>query len=127
MVTPDTVSVRKTRRLQRVHARAMRRNPSEAERKFWWLVRGRRLAGYKFKRQFLIGPYIADFACLEAKLAVELDGGQHQNQTDYDENRTMFLQRQGWQVLRFWNNDVLNQLDGVLSMVVSTLTTLPPS
>jgi very-short-patch-repair endonuclease len=109
------------------NARSLRSNMTDVERILWRAIRGRQLHGYRFRRQHPIGPYIADFACLEKKCVIELDGGQHQNQTDYDENRTMFLQRQGWQVLRFWNNDVLHQLDGVLSTVVATLTTLPPS
>jgi very-short-patch-repair endonuclease len=99
----------------------MRRNPSEAERKFWWLVRGRRLAGYKFKRQFLIGPYIADFACLEAKLAVELDGGQHSKQIAYDQMRDAYMTARGYRVLRFWNTELFVNEDGVVEMLLCQL------
>jgi very-short-patch-repair endonuclease len=109
------------------NARSLRSNMTDVERILWRAIRGRQLHGYRFRRQHPIGPYIADFACIEKKCVIELDGGQHQNQTDYDENRTIFLQGQGWQVLRFWNNDVLNQLDGVLSTVVAAFGTLPPS
>lgn len=118
------------RRIEReitANARSLRSNMTDVERILWRAIRGRQLDGYRFRRQHPIGPYIADFVCLEKKCVIELDGGQHQNQTIYDENRTMFLQGQGWQVLRFWNNDVLNQFEGVISAVVATLATLPPS
>lgn len=82
--------------------------------------------GYKFRRQFAIGKYIADFACIEKKLVIELDGGQHQDQHVYDEQRSAFMQEQGWQVLRFWNSDVLENLAGVLFMVSEKLKDSPP-
>ncbi len=82
--------------------------------------------GYKFRRQFAIGKYIADFACIEKKLVIELDGGQHQDQQVYDEQRSAFMQEQGWQVLRFWNSDVLENLAGVLFMVSEKLKDSPP-
>jgi len=85
------------------------------------------MGGYRFRRQHPIGAYIADFACLEKKCVIELDGGQHQAQAAYDECRTQFLQKQGWQVLRFWNYDVLNNLEGILLRISETLTILPPS
>ena len=109
------------------NARSLRSNMTDVERILWRAIRGRQLHGYRFRRQHPIGPYIADFACIEKKCVIELDGGQHQNQISYDEDRTIFLQIQGWQVLRFWNNDVLNHLDGVVSTVVTILTALPPS
>jgi very-short-patch-repair endonuclease len=107
------------------NARSLRSNMTDVERILWRAIRGRQLHGYHFQRQHPIGPYIADFACLEKKCVIELDGGQHQNQAVYDENRTIFLQGQGWQVFRFWNNDVLNQLEGVVSTVVATLALYP--
>jgi very-short-patch-repair endonuclease len=109
------------------NARSLRGNMTDVERILWRAIRGQQLHGHRFRRQHPIGPYIADFACLDKKCVIELDGGQHQNQIAYDEDRTLFLQKQGWQVIRFWNNDVLNNLEGVLSTVAAALTTLPPS
>ncbi len=107
-----------------MNARSLRSNMTDAERRLWHAIRGRQIGGHRFRRQHPIGPYIADFACLEQRCVIELDGGQHQDQVIYDERRTLYLQEQGWQVLRFWNNDVLSNLDGVLSMVMAKLTTL---
>lgn len=109
------------------HARVLRANMTDVERLLWRAIRGKQLCGYRFRRQHPIGFYIADFACLDKKCVIELDGGQHQDQVAYDERRNLFLQTQGWQVLRFWNNDVLANLDGVLFTVADTLSTLPPS
>jgi len=97
--------------------------PLEGGRSGWGLT----LDACRFRRQHPIGPYIADFACIERRLVVELDGGQHQGQNAQDEQRTAFMQTQGWQVLRFWNNEVLNNLDGVLSTIVEHLNHAPPS
>jgi very-short-patch-repair endonuclease len=76
--------------------RALRSGMTLAEHKLWQAIRGKQVAGYRFCRQHPVGPYIADFACLETKLVVELDGGQHQEQVDYDMQRTAFLLREGW-------------------------------
>jgi very-short-patch-repair endonuclease len=100
---------------------------TEAERRLWQAIRGKQIQEHRFRRQYLIGPYIADFACIDRKLVLELDGGQHQEQIEYDKRRTEFLQSQGWRVLRFWNNDVLNNLDGVLASIVEALSAAPPS
>jgi very-short-patch-repair endonuclease len=100
---------------------------TDAERMLWHAIRAKQLQGCRFRRQHPIGVYIADFACIDKKLVVELDGGQHQEQMDYDERRTLFLQTQGWRVLRFWNNEVLSNLDGVLSNIAEVLTSAPPS
>jgi primosomal protein N' (replication factor Y) len=97
------------------------------ERILWRAIRGQQLHGHRFRRQHPIGPYIADFACLDKKCVIELDGGQHQDQAAYDEDRTLFLRKQGWQVIRFWNNDVLDNLEGVVSTVLAALTAPPPS
>lgn len=107
------------------HARALRDDMPDAERRLWGAVRGKQLYGCRFRRQHPIGKYIADFACIDKKLVIELDGWQHQEQTAYDANRTVFLQAQGWQVLRFWNNDVLNNLDGVLAHIADVLAYCP--
>jgi very-short-patch-repair endonuclease len=98
-----------------------------AEHKLWQALRGKQIDGRRFRRQHPIDPYIADFACLEKMLIIELDGGQHQDQKEYDERRTKYLQQQGWRVLRFWNNDVMRNLEGVLSSVVDALSAAPPS
>ncbi len=121
MVTQKTVSSRKAKTVHRTFARGMRHIPMDAEKKFWWQVRDRRLAGYKFKRQFLIGRYIVDFVCLDQRLVVELDGGQHTLQESYDRVRDDFLKAQGFRVLRFWNTDVLTNMDGVTEGVLIAL------
>jgi very-short-patch-repair endonuclease len=100
---------------------------TDAEQRLWQAIRGKQILNHRFRRQHPIGKYIADFACIDKKLIIELDGGQHQEQIAYDEKRTVFLNAQGWQVLRFWNNDVLNNLEGVLVNIAEALTTLPPS
>ena len=93
-------------------ARKLRRNQTDAEKFLWSKLRNRQLNGYKFKRQVPVGNYIADFLCQEAMLIVELDGGQHAEQKDYDQRRTHWLQSQGFRVLRLWNNDVLLNING---------------
>lgn len=125
MVTAETVSVRKSRLPHRAHARTMRRVSTDAERKFWWQVRDRRFCGYKFKRQFLVGRYIVDFVCVEAKLVVELDGSQHADQLAYDELRDAYLKRRGFRVLRFWNTEFLTNKDGVLEALLCQLESPP--
>lgn len=93
-------------------ARRLRRNSTDVERVMWRLLRDRRLAGIKFRRQVPIGPYIADFASIPHRVVVELDGGQHGGPSDG--RRDMFLGTRGWRVIRFWNNDVLQNRGGVL-------------
>ena len=93
---------------------------TDAERKLWFAVRAGRLDG-KFRRQVPIGRYIVDFLCPAARLVVELDGGQHNEQQAYDAGRTAFLQSQGYRVMRFWNNDVLTNFDGVVSLIWAVL------
>ena len=99
----------------------MRHVPTDAEKKFWWMVRDRRLGGYKFKRQYPFGNYIADFICLEVKLIVELDGGQHAEQRDYDANRAVFFAAQGFRVIRFWNPEFLKNQDAVARQLLAQL------
>ncbi|MGJ7525670.1 endonuclease domain-containing protein [Variovorax sp. GB1P17] len=105
----------------RVRARSLRTTPTDAEALLWYHLRDRRMADHKFRRQRPIGPYFADFACLEAKLIVELDGGQHVDAALCDENRTRFLEAQGYRVLRFWNNEVLTQTDAVRERILQAL------
>jgi very-short-patch-repair endonuclease len=94
---------------------------TDAERFLWQRLRQRQLHDHKFRRQMPIGSYIADFVCLEARLIVELDGSQHQEQRDYDQQRDDWLQQQGFQILRFWNNDVFNHLEDVLAVILEKL------
>jgi very-short-patch-repair endonuclease len=113
VVTERTSKDRKNRATLRTFAKTMRHVPTDAEKKFWWLVRDRRLGGYKFKRQHPIGNYIADFVCIEAKLIVELDGGQHAEQLEYDAKRDAFFVSQGFRVVRFWNSEFLRHQDAI--------------
>ena len=93
----------------------MRSEMTDAELKLWNELRAARLMGLKFRRQLPVGSYIVDFACSSARVIVELDGSQHADDAivSRDSNRTKFLESQGWHVLRFWNHDVLNDLDNV--------------
>jgi len=98
-------------------ARVLRRNATDAERLLWKYIRGRRLAGCKFRRQFVIEPYIVDFICLEAKLIVEADGGQHAEQINNDAKRTAFLESLGYKIMRFWNHEILGDINAVLERI----------
>ena len=97
------------------HAARLRRDSTDAERLMWRALRSRQCGCLKVRRQATIGPYIADFVCIEARLIVEIDGGQHD--ANIDSRRTKFLERHGFKVLRFWNNDVLENLEGVLETI----------
>jgi very-short-patch-repair endonuclease len=101
-------------------ARELRRNSTEAERRLWRALRAK-LPGRKWRRQMPVGPYFVDFACFGERLVIELDGGQHADATGYDEARTRFIQAQGYRVLRFRNNDVLSNTDGVLERITQSL------
>jgi very-short-patch-repair endonuclease len=101
----------------------MRREPTEAEAKLWSMLRGQRLGGLKFKRQEQLGDYLADFVCFSARLIVEADGGQH-SESASDAVRDAWLEAQGFRVLRFWNNDILGNPDGVARMILEAA--LPP-
>lgn len=103
------------------HAKLLRRRQTDVERMLWYQLRNRRFCNYKFRRQMPIGPYVTDFVCMSARLIIELDGGQHATATSKDESRTDFLRREGYEVIRFWNNEVLQNLDGVLSVILETL------
>jgi len=108
-------------------ARELRRFSTEAEKRLWQALRARRLAGAKFRRQVWLSGYVADFYCPEARLVVEADGGQHDQQRDYDARRSQALEQEGFRVIRFWNNDVIDNLDGVLAAISRALTLPPPS
>jgi adenine-specific DNA-methyltransferase len=102
---------------QRVSVRRLRSTQTDAERKLWLYLRNRGLSGAKFRRQRPIGAYIVDFCCLEQKLVVEIDGGQHVVNAERDQKRTDFLVSKGFRVLRFWNHEVLVQLELVLEHI----------
>ncbi|WP_431050027.1 endonuclease domain-containing protein [Roseateles sp. L2-2] len=104
-------------------SRSLRRFSTDAERALWCRLRDRRLAGCKFRRQHPIGPYFADFACVEAGLVIELDGGQHgcPGNADYDARRTADMRAHGFHVLRFTNREALLQLDDVMAVILRLL------
>ncbi len=117
--------------INKARARAIRSAPTDAERKLWWHLRYRlALPKSHFRRQVLLGRYIVDFACHHLKVIVEIDGGQHAEQTGRDAKRTQFLESEGYRVLRFWNNEVLTNIEGVLELiqnsVLATPTPAPP-
>ena len=99
------------------HARELRRNQTDAERKLWQGLRVHQMGDLRFRRQHAIGHYIVDFCCLNPKQIIEVDGGHHQEQKEYDNERTAFLVSKGFRVLRFWNHEVLNELDAVLQEI----------
>src|SRR6266404_8318021 len=110
---------------QRQLAQQMRAAPTEAERKLWWHLRHRLpTPGTHFRRQVRIGRYIADFACHAKRIVIEVDGGQH-DRSAADERRTKVLEANGYRVLRYWNNDVLSNIEGVLEDVVRAIPTTP--
>jgi very-short-patch-repair endonuclease len=104
-------------------ARRLRQEMTDAVRIIWAELRGRRLGGHKFKRQWTVGPYIADFCCIEQRLIVEIDGGQYSDAADG--NRTQHLDRLGYRIVRFWNHDVMDNLDGVSTTILAALETDP--
>ena len=111
----------------RDRARRLRRNQTEAERRLWARLRLRQLGNAKFRRQHPIGRFIADFCCMENGLVVELDGGQHMAQTETDRRRSVFLARQGYRVLRFWDHEVMEDIEAVLQRIMDALGSPHPS
>ena len=105
----------------RLRARMLRNHSTDAERHLWRRLRLDQIAGFKFRRQVPISGYVADFVCTKAKLIVELDGGQHAEQSDYDEQRTRTLEAKGYRVVRYWNDDVLLRTEDVLDDLLRTL------
>ena len=106
-------------------ARELRKSMTDAERKLWRGLRMRQMHGYKFRRQFMLGKYIADLVCLEARLIIEVDGGQHAVGSYGDVERDEWLRSQGFRVLRYWNNQVLGELDAVLEDIARELLLTP--
>ena len=102
-------------------AKELRRNQTEAEARLWARLRAHRMDGAGFRRQHAIGPYIVDFCAPRARLIVEVDGSQHMGQEAYDEERTKYLQAKGYRVLRFWNHEVMDQIDAVLAVILDAV------
>jgi very-short-patch-repair endonuclease len=94
-------------------AKTLRANMTDAERKLWYYLRAHRFEGLGFRRQVPVGPYVADFLCEELRVIVEVDGGQHSERSHEDEERTAWLNARGYRVIRFWNNDVMGNMEGV--------------
>ncbi len=107
-------------------ARALRRTMTDAERRVWLFLRARQIDGFRFRRQVPIGRYIADFACHEARLIIEIDGGQHDAGSPREVERSRFLEGQGYRVLRFWYNEVLANPEGVVTTIAGVLAAPPP-
>ena len=105
------------------NARALRLNATDAEKRLWLHLRQCRP---RFTRQLVVSHYILDFACRSLKLAIELDGGQHADRVEVDARRTAYLGAQGWRVLRFWNNDVLSNVDGVMAVIMAEVEQASP-
>jgi very-short-patch-repair endonuclease len=106
-------------------ARQLRRNPTDVELLLWQRLRFWQVDGCKFRRQQPLGHYIVDFVCLHKRFIIELDGGQHAQEANYDAARDAWLREQGFIILRFWNNDVLKNIDGVMEMIVKGLQGAP--
>jgi very-short-patch-repair endonuclease len=106
-------------------SRELRKRQTDAEEKLWFWLRRRHVADCKFRRQHPIGPYVVDFACIQKWLVVELDGGQHLEQLEYDERRTVYLREYGWRVVRFWDDAVLNETELVVEHIFRLLENLP--
>ncbi len=109
----------------RTRARQLRKNPTDAERLLWQKLRFWQIDGCKFRRQQPLGNFIVDFVCLEKRLIIEVDGGQHAEHVTYDTDRDTWLRNQGFVILRLWNNDVLKNIDGVIEMIAKNLQSTP--
>ncbi len=110
----------------RDRAKAMRSAPTEAEHRLWQILRAKRLAGYKFRRQMPLDHYIVDFVCLAHRLVIEADGGQHSQESDAC--RDAYIRSQDFRILRFWNDEIFTNEDGVTTAILNALSTpLPPT
>ncbi len=105
---------------KRAFAKHLRTHQTDAENELWQKLRNRKVLGLKFRRQYVIDPYIVDFVCIEQKLIIELDGGQHISQQVYDNRRSEYLNSLGFKVLRFWDHDVLLEIESVLDSIITT-------
>jgi very-short-patch-repair endonuclease len=107
--------------MQKIRARELRKNMTDAERTLWQHLRLHQFDGHKFRRQQPIGNYIVDFVSFEKQLIIEVDGGQHSEQADYDSERKEWLEGQGFRVLRFWNNQILKEIEAVKEVIMDAL------
>jgi very-short-patch-repair endonuclease len=107
-------------------AKYLRINHTDAEKLLWSHLKARRLDGLKFRRQQPVGKYIVDFICFEKRIVIEVDGGQHSWEKSKDEVRDKWLRKEGYSVLRFWNNDVLKNIDGVIQIISENCSNHPP-
>ena len=109
--------------VQKIRAKQLRMNSTDAERLLWRVLRSRQLAGHKFRRQQALGGFIVDFVCLEKRLVVEVDGGQHNEplQAANDSERSTWLEQQGFRVLRFWNHEILREIESVKEAIARAL------
>ncbi|MEK6550648.1 MAG: endonuclease domain-containing protein [Pseudomonadota bacterium] len=106
-------------------ARRLRKQQTEAEQRLWKHLRNRRFCGYKFRRQAPIGRYVVDFVCISPKIVIEVDGGQHALRVNEDMERTRYLESLGYCVIRFWNTDVLRNIESILEVVQNTVNMIP--
>ncbi|MBI2792076.1 MAG: endonuclease domain-containing protein [Gammaproteobacteria bacterium] len=105
----------------KLYARELRKEQTDAERALWLRIKNRQLLGFKFRRQVILDGYIADFVYLEKRLIIELDGGHHLEQRKYDNQRTKYLNENNFKVIRFWNNDVLKNMEIVVEEIANNL------
>jgi very-short-patch-repair endonuclease len=124
---PLPSSLSRLRERAGVRARALRQSTTNAETVLWRHLRNRQLLNLKFRRQHPVGNYIADFACIEVKLVIELDGGQHVEQAAYDTRREEQMKALGFQTLRFWNHEVLTETEEVMEKIWHFAQTLTPA
>ena len=117
---PDRADEGQKKRMK-TRSRTLRKSQTKAETTLWFCLRKRRFCHFKFRRQHVVGPYITDFICLTQRLIIEVDGNQHLDNQQYDEERTRYLNMQGFRVIRFWNNDVSDQLNTVLNAIHNAL------
>lgn len=120
-ISPDKSPRRWADRSASANARRLRREMTDAERLMWRRIRGKQIDGYRFRKQVPLGRFVADFACMTPRLVIEIDGGQHAERTAQDDDRTSWLESQGFVVLRFWNNEVTGNIDGVLQTIATSL------
>jgi adenine-specific DNA-methyltransferase len=102
-------------------ARKLRKAMTEAEKRPWSRLRDRQIANFAFRKQVPLGPHVADFCCLKARLVIEVDGGQHAEPSAYETERTAWLEAQDYRALRFWNNEVLGNIEGVVETIARAL------